>query len=287
MKVLLLGANGQLGSALQKTRPQDVELIAYGRGDLDLADAGDIEARVAQSQAQLVINAAAYTAVDKAEAEEALAFAINAQSVGSVARAAQRMGARLVHVSTDYVFDGTKGAPYLPDDPTAPLGVYGRSKRQGELEALAGCQDSLIVRTAWVYAEQGTNFVRTMLRLMAEKPELRVIADQIGTPTYAASLAQALWKLAGTDARGILHYTDSGVASWYDFACAIQEEALALGLLEKAVPVRPIATADYPTAAKRPLFSILDKSQSWAVLGQPAMHWRTNLRTMLERLKNA
>lgn len=287
MKALLLGANGQLGSALRKTSPHDVELIAYGRGDLDLEADGDIEARVVKSQAQLIINAAAYTAVDKAEADEAAAFRVNAQSVGAIARAAKALDARLVHVSTDYVFDGAKGAPYLTDDPTAPLGVYGRSKRQGELEALAGCQDSLVLRTAWVYAEQGTNFVRTMLRLMAEKPELRVIADQIGTPTYAASLAQALWTLAPTGHRGILHYTDSGVASWYDFACAIQEEALTLGLLHKAVPVRPIATAEYPTAAKRPLFSILDKSQSWALLGLPANHWRTNLRTMLERLKNA
>ena len=287
MKALLIGANGQLGSALRKTRPRDVDLIAYGRGDLDLAVGTDIEARVGQNRVDLVINAAAYTAVDKAETEEALAFRVNAQSVASIARAAQQMGARFLHISTDYVFDGAKGAPYLPGDPTAPLGVYGRSKRQGELEALAGCQNSLVVRTAWVYAEQGTNFVKTMLRLMAEKPQVRVIADQIGTPTYAASLAGALWTLARTDTSGILHYTDSGVASWYDFACAIQEEALAMGLLKTAVPVLPIPTSEYPTPAKRPLFSILDKSQSWALLGQPANHWRINLRTMLERLKDA
>ena len=287
MKALLIGANGQLGSALRKTRPRDVDLIAYGRGDLDLAVGTDIEARVGQNRVDLVINAAAYTAVDKAETEEALAFRVNSQSVASIARAAQQMGARFLHISTDYVFDGAKGAPYLPGDPTAPLGVYGRSKRQGELEALAGCPNSLIVRTAWVYAEQGTNFVKTMLRLMAEKPQVRVIADQIGTPTYAASLAGALWTLARTDTSGILHYTDSGVASWYDFACAIQEEALAMGLLKTAVPVLPIPTSEYPTPAKRPLFSILDKSQSWALLGQPANHWRINLRTMLERLKDA
>jgi dTDP-4-dehydrorhamnose reductase len=287
MNVLLLGASGQLGSALQKTRPRGVNLIACRRADIDLAACEDVEKLVAANSVQLIVNAAAYTAVDKAETEEALAFRVNAQSVASVARAAQRMGARLVHVSTDYVFDGTKGAPYLPDDPAAPLGVYGRSKRQGELEVLAGCENSLIVRTAWVYAEQGTNFVKTMLRLMADKPQLRVIADQIGTPTYAASLAQALWALARTDRSGILHYTDSGVASWYDFACAIQEEALAVGLLKKPVPILPIPTSDYPTPAKRPLFSILDKSQSWALLGQPANHWRTNLRTMLEQLKNA
>ena len=287
MKVLLLGANGQLGSALRQTRPQGVELIAYDLAELDLATAGDVEERVAQSQAQLVLNAAAYTAVDKAETEEALAFRVNAQVVGSMARGAARVGARFVHVSTDYVFDGAKGAPYLPGDPTAPLGVYGRSKRDGELAALAGCPNSLVVRTAWVYAEQGANFVKTMLRLMAEKPQLRVIADQIGTPTYAASLAGALWTLAQTGQRGILHYTDSGVASWYDFACAIQEEALAMGLLKQAVPIVPIATSEYPTPARRPLFSILDKSQSWALLGQPANHWRVNLRTMLERLKDA
>jgi dTDP-4-dehydrorhamnose reductase len=287
MNVLLLGASGQLGTALQNTRPEGVNLIVCRRADIDLAACEDVERLVAANSVQLIVNAAAYTAVDKAESEEALAFRVNAQGVASVARAAQRMGARLVHVSTDYVFDGTKGAPYLPDDPTAPLGVYGRSKRQGELEALAGCANSLIVRTAWVYAEQGTNFVKTMLRLMADKPLLRVIADQIGSPTYATSLAQALWGLARTDSRGILHYTDSGVASWYDFACAIQDEALAVGLLKKAVPILPIPTSEYPTPAKRPLFSILDKSQSWALLGQPANHWRTNLRTMLEQLKNA
>ena len=287
MNVLLLGASGQLGTALQKTRPQGVNLIACRRADIDLAACEDVERLVAANSVQLIVNAAAYTAVDKAETEEALAFRVNAQSVASVARAAQRTGARLVHVSTDYVFDGTKGAPYLPDDPAAPLGVYGRSKRQGELEALAGCENSLIVRTAWVYGEQGTNFVKTMLRLMADKPQLRVIADQIGSPTYATSLAQALWGLARTDSRGILHHTDSGVASWYDFACAIHDEALAMGLLKKAVPILPIPTSEYPTPAKRPLFSILDKSQSWALLGQPANHWRTNLRTMLEQLKNA
>ena len=287
MKVLLLGAGGQLGSALQKNKPQDVDLIACTRNDIDLGAPDDVERRICEHPVQLIINAAAYTAVDKAETEDAEAFRVNAQSVAAVARAATRMGARVIHVSTDYVFDGTKGAPYRTDDATAPLGVYGRSKRQGEIEAMANCPDSLIVRTAWVYAEQGANFVKTMLRLMAEKPQLRVIADQIGTPTYAGSLAEALWKLARTDHAGILHYTDSGVASWYDFACAIQEEALTLGLLNRAVPVVPIATSEYPTPAKRPLFSILDKSQSWALLGQPANHWRANLRTMLERLKNA
>ena len=206
---------------------------------------------------------------DKAEKEEELAFQANVAGVDAIARAAERHGARLIHISTDYVFDGTKGHPYRPDDPTSPLSAYGRTKLGGEEAALAACRNCLVVRTAWLYGDQGSNFVKTMLRVMSSHPQVRVVCDQIGTPTYAGPLAQALWTLARTDSRGVLHYTDSGVASWYDFACAIQEEALALGLLEKAVPVLPISTAEYPLPAPRPSFSILDKAETSALLGAP------------------
>jgi dTDP-4-dehydrorhamnose reductase len=180
------------------------------------------------------------------------------------------------------VFDGSAGTPYRPDSATSPLGAYGRTKLAGETLAGAG---ALIVRTAWVYAPTGGNFVRTMLRLMAAHPEVRVVVDQIGTPTYAPGLAAAIWTLTGQGASGIYHYTDAGVASWYDFAVAIQEEALALGLLEAAVPVIPIATVDFPTPAVRPAYSVLDKDATWAALGGPAPHWRTSLRTMLNEIK--
>lgn len=287
MNVLLLGASGQLGSALQSMQPRDVRLVAANRSNGDLAIDGTVEQLVARTSPDLIINAAAYTAVDRAETEKAAAYRLNSECVASIARAAEQCGARLFHISTDYVFDGTKGSPYVPDDETTPLGIYGLSKRQGEREALAACRECLVVRTAWLYGEQRSNFVKTMLRLMSVNSEVRVISDQIGSPTYARSLAQGIWSLAHMEGRGILHYTDSGVASWYDFACAIQEEALNLGLLEKAVPILPISTSEYPTPARRPSFSILDKSETWALLGRPANHWRNNLRLMLERMTNA
>jgi dTDP-4-dehydrorhamnose reductase len=279
MKVLITGANGQLGRALQATAPLGVSIIAAGSAELDIGDAAAVDALVSAERPDAIFNAAAYTAVDKAESEEALATRTNAEGVANLARAAAAIGARLVHVSTDFVFNGLSGVPYLPDAPTAPLGVYGRTKRQGEL---AAGPDALIVRTAWVYGSRGGNFVRTMLRLMAERDEVRVVADQIGTPTFAASLADALWRLHAAGAKGLFHYTDSGAASWYDFAVAIQEESLVIGLLARAVPVIPIATSDYPTPAARPHYSVLDKSATFALLGGAAPHWRVNLRKMLK-----
>ena len=282
MKVLITGAHGQLGRCLQATAPADAEIVGHDHDTVDITDAAQVAAVVAAEKPDILFNAAAYTAVDKSESDEARALAVNATAVGYLADAARSNGARLVHVSTDFVFDGRSSTPYTPDAPTAPLGAYGRTKLAGEKAAGA---DSLIVRTAWVYAPTGGNFVRTMLRLMAERPELRVVADQIGTPTYAPGLAAALWTLAGQGARGIYHYTDSGAASWYDFAVAIQEEALAAGLLNQAVPVTPITTADFPTAAKRPAYSVLDKQTTFAALGKPAPHWRVQLRAMIEEIR--
>jgi dTDP-4-dehydrorhamnose reductase len=278
MKVLITGAKGQLGRALVATAAQGCDLVTAGREDLDIGDGAAVAAYIDAHRPGLIINAAAYTAVDKAESDEAAAQRINANAVGHLAAAARSCGARLVHISTDFVFDGTSGSPYAPDAPTNPLGSYGRTKLAGEQ---AAGNDALIVRTAWVYGSEGNNFVRTMLRLMAERPEVRVVADQIGTPTWTRSLASALWALADTGASGLFHYTDSGVASWYDFALAIQEEALAIGLLSEAVAIIPIATADYPTPAKRPSYSVLDKSATFALTGLIAPHWRANLRLML------
>jgi len=284
VKILVTGASGQLGQALQQTVPQGAELTALGHAGLDIGEADAVASKVAELSPDLVVNAAAYTAVDKAESDEEAAYRINALAPGYLASAARANGARFVHVSTDFVFDGTRGIPYAPGDATAPLGVYGTSKRAGEEAVLAADPQALIVRTAWVYGATGGNFVRTMLRLMAERDEVRVVADQIGTPTYAGGLADAIWALSAAGASGIHHWTDSGAASWYDFALAIQEEALAIGLLDRAVPVHPIPTSAYPTPARRPHYSVLDKSAATAIVGVAA-HWRVNLRSMLKEIK--
>ncbi len=281
MKALITGAHGQLGTALQRSAPAGATVVAHDRDTLDLTDAAAVGALVERERPDVILNAAAWTAVDAAEAQEVAAHAINADAVGTLAAAARAVGADLVHVSTDFVFDGRRGVPYAPDDAPAPVSAYGRTKLAGE--AAAGA-DALIVRTAWVYGPTGGNFVRTMLRLMTERDQVGVVADQIGTPTYVPDLAAALWALWQGKAKGVLHYTDSGAASWYDFAVAIQEEALALGLLTRAVPVLPIATAQFPTPATRPHFSVLDKDRTWALLGRPAPHWRVNLRTMLKEI---
>lgn len=278
MKVLITGGNGQLGRGLQASAPDGATVVAHDVDTLDITDRAAVDAVFAAERPDLVLNAAAYTAVDKAENDEDAARAVNATAVGILSDAARGRGARFVHVSTDFVFDGRSGTPYAPDAATNPLGAYGRTKLEGE--QLAGA-DALVVRTAWVYAPTGGNFVRTMLRLMGERPEVRVVADQIGTPTYAPGLARALWTLADRGVTGIHHYTDAGAASWYDFAVAIQEEALAAGLLSGAVPVIPIATADFPTPARRPSYSVLDKASTFAALGGPTPHWRDHLRRMI------
>lgn len=274
MKVLIAGSAGQLGRALATSAPAGVTILAPAEADFDICNEAQVLQTVSETRPDLLINAAAWTAVDRAEAEEEAAFAVNATAVGTLARAAAQVDARFVHVSTDYVFDGQSNRAYEPDTPPAPASAYGRTKLAGEQAAIAAHPAAMIVRTAWVYAATGNNFVHTMLRLMRERDEVRVVADQIGTPTHAASLARALWALQGH--QGIFHWTDAGTASWYDFAVAIQDEALRLGLLKRAVPIYPIATADYPTPAPRPPWSVLDKRTSWALTG-PARHWRHEL----------
>ncbi len=284
MRVLIAGSGGQLGRALQACAPAGTTVIAPAEADFDITDPDSVDAAVAASRPTLVINAAAYTAVDKAESEPAMAQRVNVNAVGLLASAARNAGAGLVQVSTDFVFDGTASQPYLPGTTPNPLGVYGRTKMEGEWAAQELHSRPLIVRTAWVYAAEGNNFVHTMLRLMANREEVRVVADQIGTPTHAASLARAIWALATAGATGIHHWTDAGVASWYDFAVAIAEEAVAAGLLPRAVPVIPIRTTDYPTPARRPAFGILDKTATWAITGS-ARHWRAELRDCLAMIK--
>ncbi len=288
MTVMITGAGGQVGRMLLETCPAGVQMIAYAHADLDIGVAEAVNHCVSRSRPAVIINAAAYTAVDKAESEADAAQRINTQGPGYLAAAARQCGSRLIHISTDFVFDGTASVPYKSDSATNPLSVYGRTKRDGELAVLEALPNrSTIVRTAWVYAANGANFVRTMLRVMRAKGSARVVADQVGTPTAARALAEILWRIAeNAEIQGIHHWTDAGVASWYDFAVAIAEEGAALGLVPPEVAVTPITTADYPTPARRPSYSVLDQ-RSLAAYGLTPIHWRKRLRAVLKEIPSA
>ena len=259
MNTLIIGKNGQVAWELMQTRPEHINAVALGRGDIDITSQESIESAIKTHKPKVIINASAYTAVDKAESDQESAYLINATAVELLAKAARKYNIRLLHISTDFVFDGSKNTPYQVDDKTNPINVYGASKLAGE-EAIKQNypQTSTIVRTSWVYSSHGNNFVKTMLRLMSEKEALSVVSDQIGCPTNANGLAKHLWQLAEQEnLEQVYHYSDLGVASWYDFAVAIQAIAFEKGLLEKKIPIQPIPASAYPTPAKRPVFSLL------------------------------
>jgi dTDP-4-dehydrorhamnose reductase len=286
-KALITGAQGQVGLELQATAPDTWQVVPCGSNDLDVTQPDVAKAVMARERPTVVIHAAAYTDVDRAEYEIEQAVAINAAGPANVAAAAAAVGARMIYLSTDFVFDGSSGRPYLPEDIARPLSVYGRTKLSGEHSVLEH-PGALVLRTAWVYSARGRNFVRTMLSAMSTRQSVEVVSDQVGTPTWARPLAQALWIAAERpELTGIVHWTDAGVASWYDFAVAIQEEALGAGLLERVVAVHPIRSADLPRPARRPPYSVLDKTTGWSGLGGPAAHWRANLRCLLESLAHA
>ncbi|WP_444888126.1 dTDP-4-dehydrorhamnose reductase [Microbulbifer sp. JMSA008] len=285
MRILVTGKNGQLARELQKRKPAGIDLIALDRNDLDITDSDQVMQAVNKYQPDTLINAAAYTAVDKAESEREQAFATNATGPENLAKACREMGARLIHISTDFVFDGQSSTPYQPQDSMCPLGIYGESKAAGEVAVQSVLPQAIILRTAWVYSAHGANFSNTMLRLMRERNQLGVVADQIGTPTSTQTLAETIFTLMGKpDLCGIYHCTDAGTASWYDFAVAIYEEAKELGLLAEAknVEIRPINTSDYPTPAARPAYSVLDKSKLVNDLNLEPQHWRRVLRKVLQ-----
>jgi dTDP-4-dehydrorhamnose reductase len=286
MKVLVLGG-GQIAKAVGAAAPAEHEVAIRTHADLDIVDPSALARALAEVRADWIVNAAAYTAVDLAEDEAAQAVAVNDTAVASIASAAAREGSRLLHLSTDFVFDGESRRAYLPTDRTNPLSVYGASKLGGESHVVASGA-GIVLRTSWVYAASGRNFVLTMLRLMREKDQINVVSDQIGAPTWAASAAAAIWGLIGVAAApGIYHWTDMGVASWYDFAVAIQDEALARGLVSRAIPIMPIHSGEYPTRAQRPSFSVLDSALTRSLIHAPARHWRHNLRMMLDELRAA
>jgi len=285
MKLLLLGSQGQVGQELLATLPALGTVTAWNRQDLDLSQMDQIASKVVAQQPDVIVNAAAYTAVDKAEQEPDLAHKINGEAPGQLAQAAAACGAMLIHISTDYVFDGRQNQPYQPDTPTQPLGVYGQSKLAGELAVRAACDRHVILRTAWVYGAKGQgNFVKTMLRLGAERDTLKVVYDQVGCPTWSYDIAQAIAHLIpdlGPDTFGTYHFTNSGAVSWYDFAIAIFEEAAALGSPLTLKTVLPITTDQYPLPAQRPAYSVLGSEKLDALLQQTPPHWRVSLRKML------
>ena len=286
MNVLVIGCLGQLGRALQDTVPDDVVMAGVDVDEIDITNSKSVHAVITKAEPDVVINAAAYTAVDQAESEPLKAKAVNVDGVANVAMAAREVGARLIHVSTDFVYDGIQAKPYLPGATTNPLGVYGETKRQGELVALAESPDrTVVVRTAWLYGQYGGNFVKTMLQLMQQRDSLAVVADQVGTPTWAESLANVIWGITSLEqVAGIFHWTDGGQTSWYEFAQAIQDDAFDLNLLTKKIPIAPIPTDEYPTPARRPAYSVLDTSSTCELLQIQPEPWRDNLHRMLQRL---
>jgi len=292
VKVLLTGAAGQLGHALRQQLPAGIELIATSRsgGDglvpLDLADAEACRAAVREHRPHWVLNGGAYTAVDKAESEPELTFAVNGGAPRAFAEALLDTGGRLLQVSTDFVFNGRQGSPYRPEQPRDPLGAYGASKAAGEaaVEQLLGATGGgVILRTSWVIGPVGRNFALTMLRLHREKAEINVVADQVGCPSSTNTLAQACWRVITANVQEpVLHWSDAGAASWFDVAVAVGELGRELGLLENAAQVNPITTAEYPTPAQRPSYSLLDCSSSREILNLPPTPWRQALLTVLQ-----
>lgn len=290
MRVLICGARGQVGHELMRLAPVGFEAVGMGSAELDIANADRMAATVEQVRPQLIVNAAAYTAVDKAESEPERAFAVNRDGVANLAAAAERLGIPLLHISTDYVFAGDASEPYREQEATGPTGVYGASKLAGEQALLAGCFRPMILRTSWVFGAHGNNFVKTMLRLGREREELSVVADQRGCPTSAASIARALWSLArqyreqGSLHWGLYHYSGTPACTWYDFAQEIFRQAHELGLLPRLPVVHAIATAQYPTPARRPAWSVLDCSKLREAHGIAPSDWREELRAVLMEL---
>jgi dTDP-4-dehydrorhamnose reductase len=289
-KILLTGANGQVGRELARKGPREgFHVLSYDRKALDITDPRAVESAIQREACSLVINAAAYTAVDMAESEPAAAFAVNRDGPDHLASACAREGIPLIHISTDYVFDGQKGRPYLETDAVSPLSVYGRSKEEGERRIRAKLKAHVIIRTAWLYGIHGHNFVRTMLRLGRERPSLKVVDDQFGSPTYAADLAEAIIRIAGRCLErksvvwGTYHYCGAGVTTWFGFAEAVFR--LAGGYEDLRVrDIVPIPTSGYPTPARRPSWSVLDCSLIKRTFGITPLPWQESLARMMQDL---
>ena len=290
MRVLITGARGQVGHELLRLAPEGFEVVGLGSGELDISDASAVQRGIAHLRPQLIINAAAYTAVDKAESEPERAYAVNRDGPANLGRAAEQLGIPVLHISTDYVFAGDATQPYREVDATGPTGVYGASKLAGEQALADACSRHLILRTSWVFGAHGNNFVITMLRLGRERSELSVVADQQGCPTSAASIARALWALAEHYRRegklrwGLYHYSGTPACSWHAFAVEIFRQARQAGLLARQPVVHAIGTAQYPTPARRPAWSVLDCSLLRQAQGIEPADWRVELEAVLAEL---
>lgn len=286
MNVLITGGEGQLGWELNRMIPDGINVFSYSKSDLDITDTQKLQQKVGKVDPDYIINSAAFTAVDAAEEKKELAFRVNSTGAANIARVAVENKSRLIHISTDFIFDGKSGIPYKPEDDANPMNVYGKSKYDGENQIREICNSyAVIIRSSWIYSSHGNNFVKTMLNLMKDNTELKVVSDQIGSPTWAKGLASFIWHIVKShNISGIYHWTDSGIASWYDFAVAIMEEALQVNILTQPLNIIPIITDNYPTAAKRPPFSVLDKNITWTMY-KIAPHWRTQLREMIAEYK--
>jgi dTDP-4-dehydrorhamnose reductase len=292
--VLLTGADGQLGKTIQALwfesgLAQGYELHPVGRPQLDITSAVDVAETFAKLKPAVVINCSAYTAVDKAESDSENTFLVNQKGPEILSNCCAKNSARLIHVSTDFVFSGAFDKPIALAQATNPAGVYGASKRAGELAIIERLPDAAVIfRTSWLYSPFNANFVKTMLRLMSQRDSLGVVADQRGAPTSAASLAAAIFKaIEKPEVNGLYHWSDAADISWYEFAVAIQDSAIAAGLLKKAIPINPIKTSDYPTPAVRPSYSVLDCSAAEADFALPQFDWRTQLDQVIQKLKNS
>ncbi len=285
--IWLVGNKGMLGTELSDRLKASGVAFAGTDREVDILDASAIGAFARGKELEWVVNCAAYTAVDKAEAEVDLCRALNATGPQNLARAAKRMGAKILHVSTDYVFGGTASTPYREDDPVCPQGVYGRTKAEGEELVRLACAEHVIIRTAWLYGRHGPNFVFTMLKLMAEKEKIGVVADQRGTPTNAADLAGAIVSII-TAARieyGTFHFTDRGETSWFEFARAIQALGRKCGILDRECAIEALTTAQYPTKAKRPAYSVLDKNKIMTAYALAIPEWETSLEAFIGEIQ--
>jgi dTDP-4-dehydrorhamnose reductase len=289
MKILITGSNGQLGSEIRELAANysTLDLIFRNSHELDICSFEALQDFIIDHKINVVINCAAYTAVDKAEEDAEIAERVNSMGVSNLVNALEKVNGKLIHISTDYVFDGDHFSPYKESDLVSPIGVYGETKRAGELAVINSDIDSIVIRTSWLYSSYGNNFVKTMLRLGNEKENLGVIFDQVGTPTYARDLANTCLKILceitseNISKNGNLyHYSNEGVASWYDFAISIME------LGGKNCKVKPIQTKDYPTLAKRPQYSVLDKSKIKTDFKIEIPYWRDSLKECVEKIKN-
>jgi len=288
--IVVTGATGQLGQTLSRRWSEfpirQYQFKALERSELDLNQAEAAIATLAELRPVVIVNAAAYTQVDKAESDSIEVHRVNAEAVGRIAAWSAENDASLIHISTDFVFDGASKTPYEPKQQTNPLGVYGASKLAGErqIQALAK-QRSAIIRTSWLYCEYGNNFVKTMLRLMKENDQLSVVDDQCGSPTSTHGLAALIFAMIlNRNAAGIYHWTDGGSISWFEFALEIQRQGIQEGLLSKAIPISPIPTSDYPTPARRPAYSVLDRSRTLTDFDCPSADWQAQLNRVLKEL---